>query len=297
MLTEPKNNKIFLNLKVETALRSYLNTKGLDKTTMNKYYEFFKKFSNVHVELNQQTLDEFLKYNNFPSARAMVRHLISAIVRWDFPQEMKDITYRLDIPKISGQRRKKQPAVMALKELEYLIERMKGDSFIDERNRLTILTQWWGGLRISEVLNISYDDLEVNKYNGKKEFNRIKIKYQTAKKGSERYCWVPTFVYKRIINYLKERTQISQNFRDKLQSKENIWGMGKSTYNKLINRNTLQILGRSYNTHSLRHGRATDLIKKGVPIEKVQRIMGHKDISSTQVYVHLSNEDIEDSLK
>ena len=65
MNTDTKNNKIFLNLDIEKALTSYLGAKGLDEKTKSKYMEFYHKFANIHGELNQETLDEFLKYNNY----------------------------------------------------------------------------------------------------------------------------------------------------------------------------------------------------------------------------------------
>lgn len=296
-MTDQKNNKIFLNLDVEKALRSYLDAKGLDEKTKRKYWEFFRKYRNVHGELNQANLDEFLKYNNYPSARAMVRHLITAITRWDFPQEIKEGVYHLDITRVSGRREKKKKVHMSLKELEYLIGNMKGDSVMDERNRLAILTQWWAGLRVSELLGLSLDDFKVEVYDKEKEWQTIKVRHEGAKFGKERTAWLPTNVYQRVVRNIKQRANLSINFAQKLDEGENVWGFRKSAYNKLLNRKSREILGRVYNTHSLRHGRATDLINKGVPIEKVKEIMGHADIGSTQVYVHLSDSDIEGSLK
>ena len=182
------------------------------------------------------------------------------------------------------------------KELEYLIEHMKGDMITDERNRLAILTQWWGAFRISELLGISFDDLETKNYNRDKEFQKIKVRVEVAKFKKERYAYIPTSVYQRIIRYLKERAKIV-SFAQKLDLGGNIWGFSNSAYDKLVREKTKAILGRAYNTHSLRHGRANNLIKKGVPIDKVKEIMGHESITSTQVYIHPSQEDIENSLK
>lgn len=286
---------IFLNKDVEKALTSYLDAKGLDSKSKNKYLEFYHKFANVHGELNQETLDSFLKYNNNSPARAMLRHLLTAIARWDFPIEMVGSVGKLDIPRSTGKKEKKEPLHMDFKELEYLINHMTGDSWTDERNRLIILTQWWGGLRITELLSISLSDLEINNYDKTKEFQGIKIRSESAKFKKEGYAYIPTNVYFRIVEYLKRRGQIS-GFNKKLNDGGNIWGFSNSAYDKLLREKTKKILGRAYNTHSLRHGRGTDLIKKGVNIEDVKEILRHKDIGSTQVYVHLSKEDIEKSL-
>jgi len=297
MNAEQDNNRIFLNKEVEKALVSYLDAKDLDPKTKSKYLEFFHKFSNVHGELNQETIDQFLKFNNSSPARAMLRNLITAIGRWDFPQEMLGALARLDIPKRTGRKEKKAPLFLTFKELEYLISRMVGDSIIDERNRLCILTQWWGGLRISEVLGISLNDLELENYDKNKEFQRIKIRSETAKGKKEGYCYIPSDVYYRITQYINKRVQMSKTFAQRLDSGGNIWNFSNSAYYKLVTKKTKQILGRAYNPHSLRHGRATDLIQKGVSLDKVKEILRHADISSTQIYVHLADSDIEKSLR
>jgi len=296
-MTSEINKKIFLNLDTEKALLSYLDAKGLDPKSKNKYLEFYHKFANVHGELNQENIDTFLKYNNNPPARAMLNHLMKAISRWNFSQEVLAFVSKLDIPRRTGKKEQKNPLVLNYKELEYLIEHMKGDSITNERDRLSILTQWWGGLRITELLGINYEDLEIKSYDKDKKFQRIKIRSESAKFRKEGYCFIPSAIYYRLVQYIEKRIKLFNNFRDKLDSGRNIWGFSNSAYDKLVRSKTKAILGRAYNTHSLRHGRGTDLIKKGVPIEKVKEILRHKDISSTQIYVHLAGSDIENSLK
>ncbi len=288
---------ITLNPEVEKALLSYLDTKGLDHKSKDKYLDFYHKFANVQGRLNQETLDVFLKYNNNPPARAMLTHLLKAISRWNFPHETLGSVSKLDIPRRTGKKEKKNPLVLNYKELIYLIEHMIGDSIINERDRLAILTQWWGGIRITELIGISYNDLEIKDYNKDKKFQKIKIRSESAKFRKEGYCYVPSDIYFRITNYINRRIQISKDYSNKLDLGKNIWGFSNSAYDKLVRGKTKAILGRSYNTHSLRHGRGTDLIKKGVPIEKVKEILRHKDIGSTQIYIHLADSDIESSLR
>ena len=297
MNTLPTNKKIFLNLDVEKALLSYLDAKDLDQKSKDKYLEFYHKFANVHGELNQENLDTFLKHNNNPPARAMLNHLLKAISRWEFPQEMIGLVAKLDIPRRTGKKEKKDPLVLNYKELSYLIEHMIGDSITNERDRLAILTQWWGGMRITELIGINYKDLEIENYNKDKKFQKIKIRSESAKFKKEGYCYIPSDVYFRITQYISRRNQISQSYVQKINSGENIWGFSNSAYDKLVREKTKHILGRAYNTHSLRHGRGTDLIKKGVPIEKVKEILRHKDIGSTQIYIHLADSDVEGSVK
>ena len=288
---------IFLNSKFREALLSYLNAKELDDKTKEKYLWFFDKFANVHGELTQENIDKFLKYNkNSSPVRAMFKHLIKAIGRWDFPLETKDYIIRLDIPKVTGKKKKQAPLYMSFKELEYLSNKLPRESLIDIRNNLSIKTQWWGGLRISELLGITIDDLQQDNYNKEKDFQRMRIRPETAKFKKEGYCYIPTKLYYEVVQFIRHRSKIG-NFSKKLNQGDNIWGFNKSAYSKMLRKFTLKYLGRGFNSHSLRHGRGTDLAKKNVPIEKIKEILRHEDISSTQLYVHLANKDIEDSLK
>lgn len=288
---------VVLNKEVEQALVSYLDAKGLDEKSKKKYMEFYKKLANVHGELTQRSIDEFLRYNPHPPAISMIKHLITAIKRWDFPQEIKVKTLDLDIPKVRV-RKKIDTKFLIYEDLEKLINGIKGDDILTERTRCAILVQWWGALREEELLGIKLQDLEVDKFDPTKSFQKIKIRSESAKFGSGRYAYIPTDVYKRVIAYLKKRASENLNFADRLNKGViNIWWMGKSRYSYLLAKYTKEVLGIAYNTHALRHGRGTDLVKKDVPIEKVRKIMGHKSISSTQVYIHLADKDIEDALK
>jgi integrase len=154
---------VLLNPEFERAFVSYLDASNKNNKTTKKYLEFYHKFSNVQAEITQESVDKFLKYNNYPSARAMISNLKKAVVRWDFPQEIKDSILRIDIPKYS-KKQKKKPKFMTYENLVKLITQMGGNSYIDERNRLTILTQWWAGLRIEEVLGLNVDDLLIDQF-------------------------------------------------------------------------------------------------------------------------------------
>jgi len=287
-----------LNSNTLEALESYLNAKSLDFKTISKYLDFYKRLANVHGELNQKTLDEFIKYNDNSISRSMLKHLIKSIIRWNFSIEIKNSITMLDIPKKSGKVKSAIPKHLSYEELQLLDKGIIGNSILNERDRLSILVQWWGGLRESELLGLTPEDFLPNHFDKNKDppFQNIRIKSESAKFGKERIAYIPTDIYDRVFNYIKKRVKIDSNFVHKIKQKENIWGFKKSSYDKMLRKNTIVILGKPYNTHSLRHGRGTYLIKKGVPIEKVKKILGHSDIGSTQRYVHIVESEVEDSL-
>lgn len=84
----------------------------------------------------------------------------------------------------------------------------------------------------------------------------------------------------------------------KFDENESIWGIGGNRYKSLMYKWTLKLLGKRYNTHAFRHGRGTDLRKvEGWDIEHIKQYLGHSAISSTQIYIHLSDQDVKDRLE
>lgn len=276
----------------EQAFTSYLNTKDLDSKTINSYTQTFHKFINLYPELNQRSIDLFLKNNTSSPARAMIKNLKSSLLRWDLPQDVKNEIGSIDIPNLTGKKDRKIPKFLQKSDLNRLEL-----GITDERIKLMVLVQFYAGLRLSELIGLSYESFNKEEYDKhtNDEFQSIKISSESAKFGKERISYLPTYVYIRVLKWIKE--EISKK-SVKFEKTKPIWNLKKSRYSKLLSEWTKKILGESYNPHSLRHGRGTDLIlneKKSIDI--VKGYLGHADIGSTQVYAHISDKNIKDSLE
>lgn len=279
----------------EIALRSYLETKKLDSKSIEKYVFFFHKLINLYPEINQKNIDLFLTHNNNSPCRAMFYNLKSSIIRWDYPDEIKKQIAMIDIPKISGKGEKKIPKFLRQSDIDRLDIGIKtNDEFKDEQIRLMILVQYYGGLRVNELINLRFIDLDFDNRKKNNQFQSIRISSEFAKFGKERVTYIPTFVYKRLINWYKIKLQKGKEY----QPLQPIWNIKLSRYKKLFNDWTFKILGESYNTHSLRHGRGFNLtIEQNKSINFVKEYLGHADIKTTQVYTHFTNENIEKELE
>jgi integrase len=275
-----------------------MGTKNLDSKTKGKYLFFYHKFVNLYPDINQKNIDTFLEHNNSSPARAMVKNLISSILRWEFSDEIKKDIGQIDIPKRTARSGKKEPKFLRKSDIDILDVKINtGHTFYDERIRLMILTQFYAGLRISELVNISFNDLDKESYIPTNQFQTIKISSDSAKFGKERFAYLPTFVYERIIKWIK--LNILTNYKDKPYSKDlPIWDIKKSQYNHLLDKYTKEILGEHYNSHSLRHGRGYNLRnEEKKPIDFIQKYLGHSDIQSTELYVHLGDKEIKEELE
>lgn len=290
-----------MNYKFEEALLNYLRLKQLEQKTIDQYLDLYKKFSNINRDLNQRTVDTFLEYNKSSPPRAMIKNLIIAIKRGEFPMEIKSPVALLDIAKVTSRKGKGFPKFIKVSDVNRLDMGINtGDAFFTERIKLMILVQFYGGLRISELLGLSYNDLDKKNYDLHKAdmYQTIKIRSESAKFGKEGISYLPTDIYKRLLIWIRKMVNSEGDRGIKFDPNKPIWRIKATRYNTLLLKWTKNILGETYNSHSLRHGRGTNLIiDEHMPIEFVKKYLRHKDIQSTQVYVHIAEKDLKKELE
>uniref|UniRef100_A9A7I6 Integrase family protein n=1 Tax=Methanococcus maripaludis (strain C6 / ATCC BAA-1332) TaxID=444158 RepID=A9A7I6_METM6 len=153
------------------------------------------------------------------------------------------------------------------------------------RDALLIRVLWETGCRRSEALNIRYKDCDLEK-------GRFRIR--DTKTYEERTVVVSEDTLKIVIDYIKQNLRrdaddfIFQNevtFNGKRVKPDWVTAVFKKAVNKLKEDGAIP-KGRRVVVHSLRHGRATDLLDKGVPIDIVKEILGHKSLETTLYYSH-----------
>jgi integrase len=290
----------------QEVFKTYLENKSLDIKSINNYLMFYHKFVNIYPELNQSNVDSFLKNNTSSPARATIKNLIQALIRTGLPQENKNELLGIDLLKQTGKKDKHIAKFMQKSDIERLDLGISLFKPIEsERLKLMILVQFYAGLRVSELVAITYNHLRKEEYekNTDKKYQMILISSESAKFGKERIAYLPTEIYVRLLKWIKERIIYDQEYNVLFNKDLPIWNIkGKEIkirrYTGLLNHWTKQILGESFNSHSLRHGRGTDLLlNEKVPIEIVKDFLGHSDIGTTQQYAHISNKDVKDALE
>ncbi|ARM76452.1 site-specific tyrosine recombinase/integron integrase [Acidianus manzaensis] len=143
------------------------------------------------------------------------------------------------------------------------------------RDKLIIKLFLDTGLRSKELLNLRVSDVNFEK--------RI-IRVRETKNGEER-----------VVFFTKETESLLRRYILRKNKTENdkIFDLTYQALYKIVRRigNKAGISG--LRPHILRHTFATTAIRKGVPLPAVQRLLGHKDIKTTQIYTHLVLEDLE----
>lgn len=204
-----------------------------------------------------------------------------------------------------GKTVRKEVEFLEAEEVERILEAADGSDFKSLRDRAMLELLFSSGLRVSELTNINRDRLDLKKQEfavrGKGEKLRVVFVSDTAKKALERY------LDKRIDidPALFVRDAKSQ---EKFQSKTSQPPVDKSKKDK---NDSLRLTSRSVqrmvkyyaakagiikdvHPHTLRHSFATDLLINGADIRSVQEMLGHSSITTTQVYTHITNQQLKE---
>ncbi len=184
--------------------------------------------------------------------------------------------------------RRKNPVFLSEEEYIILMETLMGNAkgFVGLRDKLIIAFLLTTGVRVSEIVGIEFDDVTHDKEN--------KITIEVKRKGQEMdYVYLNNKVGKMFDEYLIERKRIELDT-------ERVF----ITYRKQpIDRTAVYRIVKKYlymsgidkkkmGPHVLRHTFATALMRKNISIYKIKELLNHKNISTTEKYLHVAEDDL-----
>lgn len=276
----------FINfLSVERGLAN--NTLLAYRRDLNKYALYLKKNGVEDSEnIVRDNITEFMyvQKNDNISANSICRSLSAIrmfhrfLVRERFSKE--DPTNLVDTPKIW----KKVPDVLSSAEVVAIISAAKGKGLQPLRDRAILELFYATGMRVSELVNLNVGsvNLEVGYVRcvGKGSKERIIPVGRNAREAIVKYC---EKIRPKLVRD-KFETHLFLSRLGKKLSRQSIW--------KLIKRYALKagINPDKIMPHVLRHTFATHLLEHGADLRSVQEMLGHSDISTTQIYTHVDKE-------
>ncbi len=173
------------------------------------------------------------------------------------------------------------PAVLSLAEIERLLQVPDTNKPLGMRDRAILEVMYATGLRVSELVNLKLSDLHLDlgliQTLGKGQKERIIPIGSQAVKWLTKYLAVvrPQLLKRQISSY------VFLNFHGKQLTRQGIW--------KNLKQTVLQAgIDKDVTPHTLRHSFATHILENGADLRVVQELLGHADISTTQIYTHLS---------
>ncbi len=208
------------------------------------------------------------------SIRSFCRFLVEEEIRADNPASF------VDSPKIS----RAIPEVLSREEVDALMDSIASDTPIGVRDRTLFELIYSCGLRISEAVELDCSQVFTNeriiRVRGKGNKDRL------VPLGDVSVQWIRKYLHE-VRPRLQEGHRKTDRFflsqRGAGISRKGIWKRFK-----LIQQKT----GITGKVHTLRHSFATHLLQGGADLRAVQELLGHADISTTQIYTHLDTEDL-----
>ncbi len=256
---------------------------------LRDFYEFLE-YEELHVEdITYQWARKYLAFlhkrqfakstlaRKISSLRTFYKYLLSK----KFVKENPFLI--LSLPK----KDKKIPKFFYPKEIEELYKSIDMNDFLGERNLAIIELLYGSGLRVSELCNLELSQLHFDD----------QIILVKGKGNKERIVPMNIYCISAINNYMnnsrkellmKSKSNTYSLFLNHRGTKLTVRGV-RDILNRIILR-TSQI--SSISPHMLRHTFATHLLNNGADIRSVQELLGHSQLSTTQIYTHISKEQL-----
>ena len=274
---------------IDQFIDFYWLSTGASKNTLAAYRSDLKIFNkwlagksliSVNSKHIQDYFSERQKNNISSSSQARILTCLHSFYQYLLSNQLikKDPTEQLSQPKLE----KKLPVFLNIQEVEKLLEAPSSSSLFGQRDRAMLELLYSCGLRVSELINLSYHNINL-----KEEFIRIH-----GKGNKERVLPMGEMAIDYLMKYetnarpmLLKNGQSDSYFlsnRGSAMSRQNFFYIIKAYANQVG-------IDKPLSPHSLRHAFATHLVQKGADLRSVQLMLGHSDISSTQLYTHIQN--------
>ena len=279
---------------IDSFLDSLYIEKGLSNNTVSSYKNDIKSFflwldENSFNPLNINASDA----NNYVSKlfgdglkSSSVNRKISAIKSFYIFLQKKKIIKKSPIADIVMPKQEKYlPVSMSEEEVERLLNSPDLNIQIERRDKAMIEVLYATGIRISELTNLKLTDLDINR-------SVLKV---FGKGSKERLVPFGEKAAESLSLYLIDRKDLKSkeiflSNRGTKISRSAFWQRIK-IYTK---RENLKI---SISPHTLRHAFATHLLNRGADLRSVQILLGHSDLSTTQIYTHIAKQRLGEILK
>ncbi len=239
---------------------------AIDNQDIKEYIKFISQNENSKsVARNISTLKSFYKF--LLIEQYVSKNPLESIVR---PKIKKDL-----------------PKVLSETEVEKLLDIKLGDHY-SYRNKAMLELMYSSGLRVSELISLQVTDVDL-------EMDMVRI---FGKGSKERIIPLGDYAKDALKEYINNHRQSMLKKRPSnylfLSSRGD--KMTRQAFFKIIKKLACeQGIKTDFSPHTLRHSFATHLLKHGADLRSIQELLGHSDVSSTQIYTHISNEKLKEN--
>ncbi len=262
------------------------------KNTVMSYdlqlHEFEKTIQKKLNNVTKEEIMEFLiKRKKTDSARTIAHYMTVLRSFYKFLEKeellQKNPLDDLDMPKLP----KTLPKVLSKEEVERLLD-IPLNNHYQYRNKAMLELMYASGLRISELISLQIHDVNL-------EMQTVRIFGKGAKERIVPIGDYATYYLKVYIDqyrpFLLKKKETDILFLSSRGDR-----MTRQAFFKIIKQLGIQQgIKTDFSPHTLRHSFATHLLENGADLRSIQELLGHSDISTTQVYTHISNQQLQEN--
>lgn len=282
-----KQIKLFLEF-LENDKKLSMNTLQSYKRDILQYQEYINKNGLNFLKVSDEELNDYFeelkglnkKASTISRNLATIRSFYQFLVR--SKKIKKDPTIGVESPKVE----KKVPSILTSKEVELLLEQPKDVDLKGIRDKAMLEFAYATGMRVTEIISLDITNINVIE------------SYVTCNKGSKkRTIPLGSISLNALIDYMEKARPVLikdedtkalfVNVNGKRLTRQGFWKIVKH-YKEQAN------ITKEITPHVLRHSFATHLLQNGADLKAIQTMLGHSDISSTQVYMQFQNDNLKD---
>ena len=287
----PKNNHI-KNEIIDRFIDHLWLQDGLSKNTLNSYrfdLELFtewltKKLKKNILDVSQADIQQYLSFK-FPTSKARSISRLLATLRRLFRYLLRENKVKIDptLEILSPKIPKSLPKSLSEEEVESLLNTPNVKTISGLRDKAMLELLYACGLRVSELVNILLTELSMTegviRVTGKGSKTRL------VPMGEEAVDWIKRYINESRNSILKKKTSkyLFITIRGSAMTRQAFWYLIKRY-------SIIAKIKKPMSPHILRHAFATHLINHGADLRVVQMLLGHSDISTTQIYTHVARE-------
>ncbi len=251
-----------------------MELRNLSKNTQRSYLAavsgLAKHYKKSPDKISKDMIEDYLLYlkNGKKNAPNSVGSVVSGL-RFFYNNVLSD---EKNAPDYSDRKTRKLPTVLTQEEVWHII-----NATDNMKHRLLLMTTYSAGLRASEVAVLKVKDIESK---------RMLIKVEDGKGGKDRYTLLSVRLLKELRHYYRTCQPKTYLFPSSYKGREILcYESIRNIYEKARKKVGIK---KGPGLHTLRHSFATHLLEAGYDIRKIQVLMGHKSLSTTMIYLHVS---------
>ena len=280
-----KQIKLFLEF-LENDKKLSANTLQSYRRDIIQFQEYLDDERLMYSKLDQQEIKEYIEYlkkmgkktstisRNLASIRSFYQFLLRS------KKVRKDPTEGMQSPKIE----KKAPSILSSDEVELLLEQPKNVDLKGIRDKAMLEFAYATGMRVTEIISLNLEDVN---------FEKAFVTFANGFK--KRNIPLGNLSLKALDEYVKDARPIMIKNENEKALFVNVNGkrLTRQGFWKIIKYYKEQAhITKDITPHVLRHSFATHLLQNGADLKSIQMMLGHSDISSTQIYMKFQDESL-----